>query len=263
MESKGREIYKENFAEYLLCLALDIGEGLLKNGGEVARVEDAIERVCSAYGAIHVEVFSTISVIHASIRLEDGSFSSQMRRVKQVRMDLGKLEKLNALSREACGTKMPLPELDKRITEVKGTKTYPNWLIALAMALSCGSFAMMFGGSITDGITSSIIGLIASILEFIPTKRLNGMAKTAISSCLIGVLAALSTRIGFADSSGTVVIGSIMMLVPGLFFGTAMRDLLCGDLATGSLKTLQAVLEAIMLAFGYMLAVVIMGGVAI
>ena len=30
VENKVREIYKENFTEYLLCLALDVGEGMLK-----------------------------------------------------------------------------------------------------------------------------------------------------------------------------------------------------------------------------------------
>ena len=51
-----------------------------------------------------------------------------------------------------------------------------------------------------------------------------------------------------------------MILVPGISFGTAMRDLLCGDLASGSLKTLQSVLQALMIAFGYVLAVGIVGG---
>ena len=64
MENKVREIYKDDFTEYLLCLALDVGEGMLKNGAEVARVEDTIERICHAYGAVHVEVFSIISMIH-------------------------------------------------------------------------------------------------------------------------------------------------------------------------------------------------------
>ena len=63
-----KEIYKSDFAEYLLCLALDVGEGMLKNGGEVSRVENTVERICKAYGAVHVEVFSIISVIHASAK---------------------------------------------------------------------------------------------------------------------------------------------------------------------------------------------------
>ena len=89
-----KEIYKSDFAEYLLCLALDVGEGMLKNGGEVSRVENTVERICKAYGAVHVEVFSIISVIHAAVRMPDGSYSSQMRRVKSSSNDLYRLELL-------------------------------------------------------------------------------------------------------------------------------------------------------------------------
>ena len=111
------EIYKKDFAEYLLCLALDVGEGMLKNGGDVNRVEDTIERICRAYGAEHVEVFTIISVINAAVRMPDGSYSSQLRRVKSTSNNLGKLESLNALSREICQKRPSLDEFDARLTE--------------------------------------------------------------------------------------------------------------------------------------------------
>ena len=63
MEIQKRTADTDIYAEYLLCLALDVGEGMLKNGGEISRVEDTIERICKAYGAAHVEVFSIISFI--------------------------------------------------------------------------------------------------------------------------------------------------------------------------------------------------------
>ncbi|MBQ7381094.1 MAG: threonine/serine exporter family protein, partial [Clostridia bacterium] len=64
-----QEVKKEFFADDLLRLALDVGEGMLKNGGEISRVEDTVERICRAYGAEHVEVFTIISVINASVRI--------------------------------------------------------------------------------------------------------------------------------------------------------------------------------------------------
>ena len=58
----------ESFADIVLCTALDIGEHLLKNGAEVSRVEDTIERICFAYGAAHVESFSITTLIVANAR---------------------------------------------------------------------------------------------------------------------------------------------------------------------------------------------------
>ncbi len=260
MENRERAIYKDNFAEYLLCLALDIGEGMLKNGGEISRVEDTIERICRAYGAVHVEVFSIISVIVASVRMADGSYSSQLRRVKQTGMNLGMLERLNALSREACSEKPELYRLDARLAEVKRQRTYPKWVTTLAMTVIAMGFTFFFGGKLVDAMIAGVIGAVTSLFEIFPSKYINGMAKTALSSFVIALMAGLSVMINIGTDGGTIIIGSIMPLVPGLSFGTAMRDLLCGDLASGSLRTLQAVLRALMIAFGYLLAFVIVGG---
>ena len=119
MEKQKRTADTDIYAEYLLCLALDVGEGMLKNGGEISRVEDTIERICKAYGAAHIEVFSIISFISAAIRMPDGSYSSQLRRIKSTGTNLNTLERLNALSREICRTTPTLDIFDEKIREVK------------------------------------------------------------------------------------------------------------------------------------------------
>ena len=259
MENKRREIYKDNFAEYLLCLALDVGEGMLKNGGEVSRVEDTIERICHAYGAVHVEVFSIISMISASVRMPDGSYSSQIRRVKNTFTDLSSLEMLNALSREVCATKPPLEELDERIHKIRSSRTYRWWVTLIATIVIAVSFTFFFGGGIFDALVAVFIGAAISLFEIFPSKYINGMAKIALSSFVIAMMTGIAVLILPKNTLNVdaIIIGSIMFLVPGLAFGTAMRDLLCGDLASGSLKTLQAVLQALMIALGYMAAFVL------
>lgn len=261
LENKGREIYKENFAEYLLCLALDIGEGMLKNGAEVSRVEDTVERICHAYGAAHVEVFSIISVVNATVRMPDGTYSSQMRRVKQLGMNLGLLEKLNALSREVCATTPPLDEFDEKLHAVKTKEIYPWWMMIVAMSVICGGFTFFFGGSWRDALVATVIGAVISVFDIFPSKYINSLTKTALSSLAIALIAGVSVLIGIGQNGGIIIIGSIMPLVPGIAFGTAMRDLLLGDLASGSLKAMQAILQALMIAFAYVIAASLVGGV--
>jgi uncharacterized membrane protein YjjP (DUF1212 family) len=59
-----------------------------------------------------------------------------------------------------------------------------------------------------------------------------------------------------------IMIGTIMVLIPGVAFGAAFRDLLCGDFLAGSLKTVQCILSALMIAAGYLIAMLLLGGVA-
>ena len=259
MESQIKET-NEIFADNLLRLALDVGEGMLKNGAEINRVEDTIERICKAYGANHVEVFSIISVIHAAIRMPDGTYSSQMRRVKTTSTDFGVLEELNALSRNICKNQPTLEEFDEMIHDIKKRKTYPFWMLIIASAMATGAFALFFGGSVKDALVAALIGSLVAVIDKYASKRLNSMAKTLVSSFVAAMLAVLSTRIGLGDNSGIIIIGVIMILVPGISFVTALRDLLCGDLLTGSLKTVQACLGALMIAFGYLFAMTLLGG---
>ena len=55
------------------------------------------------------------------------------------------------------------------------------------------------------------------------------------------------------------MIATIMLLIPGIAFGNAMRDLLCGDILAGILKTVQSCLSAILIAAGYSIAIFWLG----
>ena len=255
--------YKENFAEYLLCLALDVGEGMLKSGAEISRVEDTIERICRSYGAEHIEVFSIISLINAAVRMPDGSFSSQIRRVKSTATDLSKLEALNALSRRICREKPSLKEFDEQIHAIKSLKSYPTPVQIIASSVTVGAFAVFFGGKLADALIAMTIGLIISLFDIYSSTKFNSMAKTIFSSFIASLIAAITVKLGLGKSVEAIITGSIMLLVPGLAFGTAMRDLLGGDLLAGILKTMQACISALMIAFGYLLAMSLFGGAVV
>ena len=237
-------------AEAVLCLALDIGEGMLKSGGEVSRVESTVERICRAYGAVHVEVFSIISVINATVHMADGTQSAQMRRVRTTSTDMYRLELFNELSREICQGTPPITEANARVRAIKPQRAYPKWVGIPASAVAAGMFAVFFGGGVFEALAALLIGALIGVIDLLAANRVNELAKTVVAAFAAGLLSAVSSRlIGSADS-GIIMIGTIMLLVPGVAFGTALRDLLCGDLIAGGLKTVQACLAALMIAFG-------------
>jgi uncharacterized membrane protein YjjP (DUF1212 family) len=81
-----------------------------------------------------------------------------------------------------------------------------------------------------------------------------------MSSFATAMIAAASCLIGIGNSGAMIIIGTIMLLVPGVTIGTAMRDIFYGDMLSGTLKFLQACLTALMIALGYCLAAAIVGG---
>ncbi|MBQ8345450.1 MAG: threonine/serine exporter family protein, partial [Clostridia bacterium] len=251
------------YANRLLCLALDIGESLLKSGAEIHRVENTVERICHAYGAVHVEVFAITSLVMASVRMKDNGYSSQIRRVYSSTNRLACLEHFNNLSREICRNTPPLDEADRMIREAQKYKKYPFWVFLLGCGVAAGMFTVFFGGNILDALLATVLGCFVAVLEQIHSAYINQLAKLMITSFMVGCLANLGVWLGFGAHADAVIIGTIMLLIPGLAFGNAIRDLLCGDILAGILKTVQSCLSAVLIAFGFMLATLFMGELGI
>ncbi len=252
--------YTDSDADNILRIALDIGEGLLLCGTDVHRVEVAIEKICRTYGAAHIDVFTIHSLILAAVYMPDGSHSTQSRRIFDYTNDLSRMERYNALSREICENKPSIKEADERIRTIKKTRAYPRLIPLLGSALASGSFAIFFGGTLRDGITAAIVGIIIRLLDDLRFDHFNKMPKTMLISFIAGLAACLGVRAGFGDNMDKIIIGTIMLLTPGLSLGNAMRDLLGGDTLTGTLKVVQAIMIAVMIAVGYSMAILLAGG---
>ncbi len=248
-------------ADDVLRTAMDVGEGILRCGGEIRRVEDTVTRICRAYGAVHVEVFTITSLIIASVRMADGSYSSQTRRILQNSTDLHRLRLYNEISRDICGGGLGIDEAQRRIKLAKHSKPYPAWMMYVGAVFGAGGFALFFGGSWLDGIAAAVIGVLMMLLENHKPAFVNSMAQATISSFVAGVLAELSMYFGMCHNMDIVMIGTIMLLIPGMTIGTSMRDMLCGDIATGSLRLTQSLLLACVIALGYGAAMLFMGGI--
>ncbi len=249
-----------SYADNLLRIALDIGEGLLKSGAEVHRVELAVEKICRAYGAIHVEVFTIHSLILASVRMPDGSYSAQTRRITDITNHITLLEKYNELSRRFCKETPEFNEADRLIENAKNGRNYPKWMTFLGYMLASSSFAVFFGGTLRDGIATVFVGVALYFVDRIRFDYFNHTVKTLLMAFFAGLLACIGVRVGLADNLDMVIIGSMMLMIPGLSLGNSMRDLMCGDTIAGTIKTVQAIILATMIAIGYALAVVIAGG---
>ena len=244
----------------MLCLTLDIGEHMLRCGGEIHRIEDTIERICRASGAAHVEVFVITSLVMAAVRMPDGAYSSQIRRVYSASKDLYRLEQFNAISRRICAEKPPLDEVETLIGKAKHARPYSSVWGTIGSIIAAGAFAIFFGGSWRDGLAAALVGFALALLDRVEFRAINQMAKTVLLSFVLGLISFATVKIGLGQNLGFVTIGAIMLLIPGVDTGNALRDLLYGNLLSGSLRILQAMLLAVMIAFGYAASILVTGG---
>ncbi len=246
-------------ADTILGIALDIGEETLKCGGEIQRVEDTVTRICRAYGAESVEVFAITSLIIAEVKMPDGTEVAHTRRVIGVYNHLARLEACNALSRAVCASPIPQAEVESRLRDIRRYRPVPEWMCYPAAMLATGGFTMFFGGTLIDGLAAAMIGLVTTLFSRLRPLHINGLMKSLISSFAAGILAVLCVTMGFGVHTDKIIMGTIMLEIPGIAFGNALRDLLGGDTLAGSMRFIQAVLQALMIALGYMAALTLGG----
>ena len=92
---------------------------------------------------------------------------------------------------------------------------------------------------------------------------MNGVEYQFLASFLSGGAALLLCRLWPPFHADKVLIGIIMLLIPGILLTNALRDILLGDLISGSLRLVEAILMAAVLALGMMAAIWLMGGLAV
>lgn len=244
-------------ANEILCAALDLGEHILRNGGEIHRVEDTIERVCNHFGAAHVEVFAIPTLIISSVRLKNGDFSHQIRRIKDTGNNLSLLEDLNSISRRLCAGEIKLSEVRPEILAAKGKKVYPKWVLGVSNMFAAGGFAVFFGGTLIDGLVAAVIGILMMAFSYLLPKYINKMISILVSATFGGLLAVFSSKLGLCENLDMVMIGTVMLLIPGVAISNAIRDMLGGEAISGALELLQALLLALMIAAGYAIALLL------
>lgn len=245
---------RERIYEYLSA-ALDIGEQMLESGAEVNRVEDTIARICKAYGAERVDVFTITSSIVVTIKGAAFGTVTQTRRIKNLNYNLNKLSLLNDLSRFVCAEK-PLPQaIGERVDSIDRAPSYRFISQLMIYGLISAAFSVFFGGTANDAMASGLIGVIIRLLEE-PMRRMN---ISRIFSCFVcavaaGVLAVLAVRTGAAENADMISIGNIMLLIPGVALTNAIRDMFQGDTLAGLARFCEAIIMANIVVLGVTLA---------
>lgn len=247
--------------EQLLSCALDIGEQMLVSGAEVGRVESAIRYICNAYGCSRTDVFTITSSIVVSVTDADGSHSTQTRRITGTRTDLTRLHRLNALSRQICQETPEYHYVQHQLFNICAKPTYPLWVEILATGLIGFSFAIFFGGNLADGLVAALLGLGLRCTTWVLQKAaMNQIFVNVVASFLLSLSAILLVRWGIGQDANKIIIGNIMFLIPGIALTNSLRDMISGDIMTGILRFLDAVLVAAAIAAGYILAAQLLGG---
>ena len=235
----------------LLDLATDLGYELAMAGAETFRVEESIQRVMASYG-VQAEVFAIPNYLMVSIIDDSGNPITRMRRIGRHGNNLDAVEKYSNLSRAFCNrTPDPVEGLTwfDRVREHLCTYSLP--MQYLGYFVGAAGYALFFGGNWIDSFCGGICGiLVGCVNQLLDRRKANQFFSTIASAFFMALLAYALGALGISKNPDAATIGALMILVPGLLFTNAMRDIIYGDTNSGINRVVQVLLVAMGIALG-------------
>lgn len=241
---------KQNNREALDAAAL-AGDILLASGAEIFRVEETIFRIAQAYGVESSDAF----VLSSGIFLTAGSEKEKdFARVRHIPLSAARLDRVtavNQLSREIVEGKHTPAQAKERLLEIQRMPVKPRLHQIAASGVGSACFCFLFGGDLADSAVAFASGLtLYAYLLLLVRGRLSKIAANISGGALVTLFCILLFRLGLGHHLGQMIIGSIIPLVPGVAFTTAIRDIADEDYIAGAVRLLDALLVTFCIAMG-------------
>ncbi len=235
----------------IVHLAAEAGKIMLENGGETYRVEQTISMICSSYNIKTTESFVSPTIIMTSITYIGGESTTVIKRITSRTTDLQKVSMVNDLSRRIQKSPMSLQDLAFELKYIKNYPTYSNGIKMFFAGVTTSAFTLLFNGSLGDFVVAFFAGMLINfVCSLLSRFDVNSFFINVAGGTIAATIGLFFARIAPTFHEDKIIIGSIMLLVPGLLITNAIRDTIAGDLLSGLSRALEAILVAGAIAIG-------------
>lgn len=242
-----------SYDKQVMDLALEAGEILLDAGAEIFRVEETMRRIAKSYG---IEKSNTFVMSTGIILSAENKGEEMYAHVKHIPINSARLYKVaavNQLSREIEEGKYTLEEAKERLQKIRVMPGKRDVTRILAAGVGSGSFCYVLGGGMADMAASGLAGLFLFCCLVMLEKREKKTSKIVtniIGGFAASLFSAIFYRMGIGKDMGSILVGAIMPLVPGVSFVNSIRDFADGDYIGGAVRLMDAILVAMGISLG-------------
>jgi uncharacterized membrane protein YjjP (DUF1212 family) len=244
----------------VLNIALLSGEILLTSGSEIHRVEDTIDRICRAYNIASESFVTPTGIFMSGYAIGNtGETISLVKRIRSRKINLHNIEMINTFSRNLQNETMSYDEALQTLKDIE-TAPYFSFIKRLTAAgLTSFAYALLFKGTFIDGLFASVISmLIYTISEKMSKVNLSPYFINFLCSFTAGIISLSSGRLINSLNINPIVVGSIMILVPGLAITNGIKDGLHGDILSSQARVVEALIIVSTIGVGVGLALLLM-----
>lgn len=261
MDTQKNYISNQQDADIFVRQLLNIGEAMYQSGGEISRIENSLHRLGKAYGALHVNVYAITSSILITVEFDENESVTQNRRItRRSSFDCVKMEKLNQLCRDCAACPIEVSELRERVLSILAEKPSLRKFY-LGQLIAATTFTLFFGGNGLDALVAGIAVLVICMLQ----KWVRPVFSTELffnvtCSLITGIMVNLINLVIPGLHVNQILIGDIMVLIPGIPITNSIRYILSGDLISSFEKLMDSLMQAFGIAAGFMLSLLVIKG---
>lgn len=223
-------------------------------GTTAQRLEAAIEAVAQRMG-LECEIWSNPTGLILSFA--DPSRGAHNGIMRVIRLDpgeqnLARLAATDAIAEDVLAGRMaPVDGLAALKALDRPPRRRALAMAALSFGLSAGAVAALLGAGVAGIVTAGVIGLVTGVLSVASAGRPRlGEALEAIAALVATLLAAAVATFVEPLSLKTVIVASLIVLMPGLMLTNAVSELSAQHLVSGTARFAGALMILMKLTFG-------------
>ena len=176
---------------------------------------------------------------------------TKIERVEPMGVNLGKLSKLDLVSREVIRNQISYEEGYQKLDAIlDSVDPYGKRVHMTYFLFSTAGFMILFGGSWGDLVAAMIVGCLMGLMSIVKPIGLVGQLFEAIVAVVASLATYLLAKLAPGLNVGVIIISSLIIFMPGLFITIAIAEIATNNLVSGTARLVGGVMILLKLTFG-------------
>lgn len=240
-------------ARRTLSVVMGVGATLLASGAATDEVEVAMRAIAEASGLGDVQAivqFGTISVSYDPGPDEEPITLIRLARNEET--DYARLAAASDLARRLVDSRMTVEEALREIDRIDAAgATYSRAVTVLATGTAAGAATILFGGGFIDVLAAAAATMAAQpLIRWLSRSGLPPFFQYVAGPAIATIIVLILVGLGLPANGPLVVVGAILLFLPGGALTAGMRDLIDGSIVSGTARVFEAILFGAAVAIG-------------
>lgn len=228
---------------------LRFGKALHASGAPAHTLEGTMSDMCQRMNIRGTFISQPTAILSSFSNGEEDM--TQLERVEPVSVNLGRLSKIDQVSREVILNEISYEEGYHKLDEIlNAPEPFGKRIRVLYYLFSTSGFMILFGGTWGDLIAAIIVGILMGLIALV--RPMGGMAQ--LLEAVVAVIASFATyllaKLWPGLNVGVVILSSLIIFMPGLFITNAIAEIAAQHLVSGTARLVGGVMILLKLTFG-------------